>query len=62
MTVWFGVGEGRALTKVQASALLFRNLGPEKEEAARGAIEQHVDAYIEAEQERASREAGYDSS
>ncbi len=50
------------MTKVQASALLFRNLGPEKEEAARGAVELHVDAYIEAEQERASREAGYDSS
>ena len=47
---------------MQASALLFRNLGPEKEEAARGLIEQHVDAYLEDEQERAAREASYASS
>ena len=36
-----------ALSKVSAAALLFGNLGLEHVEAARAAVEAHVDAYLE---------------
>jgi hypothetical protein len=38
-----------ALSKIEASALLFRNLGPEKEQDCREEILKHVDRFLDSE-------------